>query len=79
MACHHERIGYKIVWLSVRTDWILDFKDQMKMEKDHKNSEVELPKATASAPRDPAKLKMEMIASLELVRTADGVKLICRS
>jgi len=75
VARQHEHISREIVWLSVRTDWILDFKDQMEMEKGHKISEVEFPKATASALRNPAKLKEKMIASLKLVRTADGVKL----
>ena len=75
VACHHERIGREILWLSVGTDWIHDFKDQMGLEKDHKNTELNFLKATAAALRDPAKLKEEMIAHLDLIRTADGVKL----
>ena len=75
VARHHERIGREIIWLSVTTDWIHGFKDQMELERDHKNTELDLPKATAAALRDPAKLKEEMIAHLDLICTADGVKL----
>ena len=65
VARHHERISRKIIWLSAKTDWIHGFKDQMEMEKDHKNTELDFPKATAAALRDPAKLKEEMIAHLD--------------
>ena len=75
VARHHERIGREIVWLSVSTAWIHRYRDQMELERDHKNTDLDFPKATAAALRDPAKLKEEMIAHLDLIRTADGVRL----
>ena len=44
----------------------LRFKDQMEFERDHENSDIDFLKATASALRDSAKLKEEMIAALTL-------------
>ena len=75
IARHHDRIGREISWLDVDVEWIHLFKDQMETERDHKNTEQDFPKATAAALRDPAKLKEEMLSHLDLLRTADGVKL----
>ena len=75
VARHHERIGREISWLDVSVTWIHRYRDQMELEQDHKNTDLEFPKATAAALRDPAKLKEEMIAHLDQIRTADGVRL----
>ena len=70
VARHHERIGREISWLDVSVTWIQRYRDQMELERDHKNTDLDFPKATAAALRDPAKLKEEMIAHLDLICTA---------
>jgi len=75
VARHHARIGRDISWPDVDPEWILTFKDQWELEKEHENPDIVFPKATAAALKDPAKFLEEMISFLDQIRTADGVRL----